>query len=550
LDGKTDQQGSGGVGGLNGGNGAKGKRKQLLLSVTRASDAGGNEEGRGEVCSQVALALALSASVEGHMSVFMRRRRQVARSLAELCLWHDFQHSELHSLLQEFVPSDHTQGAEAVDKYGGANAGGGRPNTGICLPSSRLSGARWATGSSAGRKGGIGAEEGLWRIGALGAPECEEDAGVFYNGVLGRRSLSQFEGRPHVFHYDSKKRDQSAQGGDLVEGADVVAVVDVVGEQENEQDPPQESVVLAHVKSIDSNVESGTGGRSGAHGLVAEFAQRNAGEQETCAKSEQVEASVFAAGAQASATALARIDLQAAAATPEDLEEFCVPDSEGEEAELQDRNVAQAAHTSARESVKVVADAASLEEAGVGMLKVETGGLEAVEAGAEAESEDDDSGMLSRLLELMSSSEDEEEDGEREVWRDTSRSSNRDKSSKASSNSPDHSAAPAALSPTTSCPTNVTSCLTNETGGGGREVENAGGVVCEGGLETVLPLVQARLAGLSPRARASAKAPIEQAVCATVEVSALLVSMLFGPVATLFLLRQRHSFVLACSLSV
>ena len=59
----------------------------------------------------------------------------------------------------------------------------------------------------------MGVGEGLWRMGGLGAPESEEEAAVFYNGVLGRRSLSQFESRPHVFSSNLRFHPSSKEGG-------------------------------------------------------------------------------------------------------------------------------------------------------------------------------------------------------------------------------------------------------------------------------------------------------------------------------------------------
>jgi hypothetical protein len=59
----------------------------------------------------------------------------------------------------------------------------------------------------------VGVGEGLWRMGGLGAPESEEEAAVFYNGVLGRRSLSQFESRPHVFASNLRFHPSSIEGG-------------------------------------------------------------------------------------------------------------------------------------------------------------------------------------------------------------------------------------------------------------------------------------------------------------------------------------------------
>jgi hypothetical protein len=178
---------------------AKGHRKQLLLTGTRkdgsrlAGDRGDDSEG----CSQVALALALSASLEGQMSEHMRRRREVARNLAEVCLCGEAEKSEVQLLLLEFMPPQ-SQDADAPTgrAAGVARNGVSLIQQSISLPHSLLS--RGLSDAREDDREGGGCQS-LWKLSALGAPECEEQVGLFYNGLLGRRSLSQLESRPHVF---------------------------------------------------------------------------------------------------------------------------------------------------------------------------------------------------------------------------------------------------------------------------------------------------------------------------------------------------------------
>jgi hypothetical protein len=82
--------GEGGGGGGGGGVTQQRQRKQLLLGSScltgRKEDrlAGWGEDGEGGECGELALALALSASEAGEGSACMRRRREVARRLAEV----------------------------------------------------------------------------------------------------------------------------------------------------------------------------------------------------------------------------------------------------------------------------------------------------------------------------------------------------------------------------------------------------------------------------------------------------------------------------------
>jgi hypothetical protein len=94
-------EGGGGGGGGGGGVTQPRQRKQLLLGSScltgRKEDkpAGWGEDGEGGECGELALALALSASEAGEGSACMRRRREVARRLAEVCLWRDAAQGEL-----------------------------------------------------------------------------------------------------------------------------------------------------------------------------------------------------------------------------------------------------------------------------------------------------------------------------------------------------------------------------------------------------------------------------------------------------------------------
>jgi hypothetical protein len=150
------------------------------------------------------------------MSAYLRHRREVARRLADVCLCKGIEPSELQMLLLEFMPPDEpAPHAAYAGSSGGcidiASLGGGGL---VNWPPSRLrrrgqeregiGGEREgrARVRSGGETSGAGEGErglGLWHIGALGAPVCEDERAVFYNSVLGQRSLSQMASRPHAF---------------------------------------------------------------------------------------------------------------------------------------------------------------------------------------------------------------------------------------------------------------------------------------------------------------------------------------------------------------
>jgi hypothetical protein len=178
---------------------AKGHRKQLMLTGSRkdGSKLAGERGDGSEGCSQVALALALSASLEGQMSEHMRRRREVARNLAEVCLCGEAEKSEVQLLLLEFMPPQSQDAGAPTGRAAGVDRNGvSLIQQNISLPHSLLSRGLSDVREDDNKGGGC---QSLWKLSALGAPECEEQVGLFYNGLLGRRSLSQLESRPHVF---------------------------------------------------------------------------------------------------------------------------------------------------------------------------------------------------------------------------------------------------------------------------------------------------------------------------------------------------------------
>jgi len=490
------QIGGGGGTSKSGAVGAKSKRKQLLLTGTRGGGAiskgGGRSEG--EECSQVALAMALSASVEGQMSAFMRRRREVARSLADVCVCGHVEVSELQMLLLEFIPPQEVR--EGTGGYTGresANAG-----YVITLPPSLLS---WSRGGCRAEGQGVRIDEmgvctGLWKIGALEAPACEEEAAVFYNGVLGRRSLSQNHCRPHVF--DVSAPFFAAQG---IRGGEIVGEVD-------------ESEVSGKGNSCGGNVLYVDSTPLCASLCEAPVPPEKAQEQEPA---QYLHATVNLSVPAPTATTAIEAVVTAQVATEDDVEgEDCfVPDSEDEEAQ------AAALDTGALGMVAAhVSPAGSGNETGGQVLTGLVAGEELETLTMVEESNDEDKGMLSQLLLLMSGSEDEDADGESEA--------------------PEEWQSEASLHATHAAVEDCTEIFGEENGGQGK----GGGKSASDGLprlvparprsisdvklvavwnggsggQDVLALVQHTLLHLSPCARATAKVAIELAVGAAIEV--------------------------------
>ena len=174
-----------------GGRSVKGKQRQLVLTAAKGPGCAGTI---GEDSSQLELALALSASMQGELPEPMRRRREAARSLAEVCLCGEPDEDEMQRLLLELIPAELHERERALQQP-------------ISLPPSRLLQATrvCGPGSTAGEKAGV--EYGLWDIGALCAPENEDEVAVFYNGVLARKPWSE---GCHVDVQDS--RDEGRDG--------------------------------------------------------------------------------------------------------------------------------------------------------------------------------------------------------------------------------------------------------------------------------------------------------------------------------------------------
>ena len=521
---------------------AKGHRKQLLLTATRKDGWAGDRVDDSEGCSQVALALALSASVEGHMSERMRRRREVARNLAEVCLCGEAEQSEVDLLLLELIPPRLQDEDAQIDGGAGLVRHGGRiVHHGISLPHSRLS------CSSRGLGGvGKGDDEGgecqsLWNLSALCPPQHEEQVALFYNGLLGKRSLSQLESRPHVFDmYGAQPRGANIDevvGGDIGEVEMETCAADDKSWEEQQADAAvpatyrHDSESAAAGPAGQSVLESGTAGVVSSSAMGAERSELVAGtdhgspsedrvdrleaargeckgedaeEKSRVCCSEDVVADAtggivrqgVASGTQNGLLASdAADDIVVACKLPGtplasgqqgsqqeagDESEFCVPDSEDEDAEPQ---------AQMQTSRGVASDMTMHEVAPPGSV---AGGLGRAEGEAGAQ----DKGMLSQLLMHMSDSEDE----------GVGETTDTEGGASANCRQVARKEAGVMIGHRTQHPAVLRRAGSPEGGEGG-------------GLSEVLPLVHKKLLDMSPQTRAAAKSAIEHALGTAVEVA-------------------------------